>query len=261
MTDFLDVLGRDARETVNTGYYEAGPTGGATSPFLSLKEAVLKCKNASIIAEIKVASPSLGVIRKDVNVRKIASAMERGGAIGISFLTEPKHFGGSLHTFAEVRDQATLPLLMKDITVSRAQIEAAARMGGNAVLLIEPLFTRGYCECDIHSMIAYAHSHSLEVLLETHTEEEFLSALETEADLIGINNRNLKNMEVDLEATKNILARHRIRERVIVSESGVQSPGDIRFLHNCGAHAFLVGSSIMRASDIEEKVRELATAL
>ncbi len=150
---------------------------------------------------------------------------------------------------------------MKDITVSRAQIEAAARMGGNAVLLIEPLFTRGYCECDIHSMIAYAHSHSLEVLLETHTEEEFLLALETEADLIGINNRNLKNMEVDLEATKNILARHRIRDRVIVSESGVQSPSDIRFLHNCGAHAFLVGSSIMRASDIEEKVRELATAL
>jgi indole-3-glycerol phosphate synthase len=96
-------------------------------------------------------------------------------------------------------------------------------------------------------------------LLETHTEEEFLLALETEADLIGINNRNLKNMEVDLEATKNILARHRIRERVIVSESGVQSPGDIRFLHNCGAHGFLVGSSIMKASDIEEKVRELAT--
>lgn len=259
MADFLDVLGRDARETVNTGYYET--VTEATSPSLSLKEAVLKCRNAPVIAEIKVASPTLGVIKKNADVRKVASAMERGGAIGISFLTEPKHFGGSLDAFAEVRDQVKLPLLMKDITVSRAQIEAAAKTGANAVLLIEPLFKRGYCECDVHGMIAYAHSLGLEVLLEAHTEEEFLSALKTEADMIGINNRNLKNMEVDLNVTRRILTKHRIKERLIVSESGVQSPADIRFLHQCGAYAFLVGSSIMRAGDIEEKVRELVTAL
>ena len=259
MADFLDVLGRDARETVNTGYYEAAIE--TTTSHLSLREAVLKCRDAPIIAEIKVASPSLGVIRKNADVRKVASAMERGGAIGISFLTEPKHFGGSLDAFTEVRDQVKLPLLMKDITVSRAQIEAASKTGANAVLLIEPLFKRGYCECDVHSMIAYAHSLGLEVLLEAHAEEEFLSALKTEADMIGINNRNLKNMEVDLNVTKRILTKHRIRERLIVSESGIQSPVDIRFLHQCGAHAFLVGSSIMRASDIEEKVRELVTAL
>lgn len=259
MADFLDALGRDARETVNTGYYEAAIE--TTTSHLSLREAVLKCRNAPIIAEIKVASPSLGVIRKNADVRKVASAMERGGAIGISFLTEPKHFGGSLKAFTEVRDQVKLPLLMKDITVSRAQIEAASKTGANAVLLIEPLFKRGYCECDVHSMIAYAHSLGLEVLLEAHAEEEFLSALKTEANMIGINNRNLKNMEVDLNVTKRILTKHRIRERMIVSESGIQSPVDIRFLRQCGAHAFLVGSSIMRASDIKEKVKELVTAL
>jgi len=259
MVDFLDVLGRDARETVNMGYYET--IRGVTSSSLRLKEAVLKCRNAPIIAEIKVTSPSLGVIRKNVDVRKVASAMKKGGAVGISFLTEPKHFGGSLEAFTEVRDQVKLPLLMKDITVSRAQIEAAAETGANAVLLIEPLFKRGYCECDVHSMIAYAHSLGLEVLLEAHTEEEFLSSLKTEADMIGINNRNLKNMEVDLNVTKRILTKHRIKERLIVSESGIQSPADIRFLHQCGAHAFLVGSSIMSANDIKEKVRELVTAL
>jgi len=259
MADFLDVLGHDAKETVNTGYYKA--VTETTFPSLSLKEAVLKCRKAPIIAEIKFASPSLGVIRSNADVREVASAMERGGAVGMSFLTEPKHFGGSIDAFTEVRDQVKLPLLMKDITVSRLQIEAASKIGANAVLLIEPLFKRGYCECDIHSMIAYAHSLGLEVLLEAHAEKEYLSALKTEADMIGINNRNLKNMEVDLNVTGKILTKHQIRERLIVSESGIQSTADVRFLRQFGVHAFLVGSSIMRASDIEEKVREFVTAL
>lgn len=259
MADFLDVLGQDAWKTVNTGYYES--VREAASLPLSLKETVLKCKRTPIITEIKVASPSLGVIKKDVDVKKVASAMERGGAIGISFLTEPKHFGGSLNAFAEARGQVELPILMKDIIVSRMQIDTATAMGANAVLLIEPLFKRGYCECDIHSMIMYAHSRGLEVLLEAHREKEFLSALRTEADMIGINNRDLKNLEVNLEVTRRILTKHPAGEKVVVSESGIQSPADIRFLHQCGAHAFLVGSSIMKASAIEEKVRELVTTL
>lgn len=260
MADFLDALGRDAWETVNMGYYETTKEVTLGSS-LSLKEAVLSCRSAPVITEIKVASPSLGVIKKNVDVRKVALAMEKGGAVGLSFLTEPKHFGGSLDAFAEARNQVKLPMLMKDIIVSRSQIDVAAKIGANAVLLIEPLFKRGCCECDLRSMITYAHSHGLEVLLEAHTEEEFLSALKTEADLIGINNRNLKNLEVDLEVTRRILTKHPTKERLVVSESGIQSPADIRFLHQCGAHAFLVGSSIMKAGDIEEKVKELVTAL
>jgi indole-3-glycerol phosphate synthase len=222
---------------------------------------VLKCRSAPVITEIKVASPSLGVIKKNVDVRKVALAMEKGGAVGLSFLTEPKHFGGSLDAFAEARNQVKLPILMKDIIVSRSQIDVAAKIRANAVLLIEPLFKRGYCECNLSSMITYAHSHGIEVLLEAHTEEEFLSTLKTKADLIGINNRNLKNLKVDLEVTRRILTKHQTKERLVVSESGIQSPADIRFLHQCGAHAFLVGSSIMKAGDIEEKVKELVTAL
>jgi indole-3-glycerol phosphate synthase len=260
MADFLDVLGRDAWETVNMGYYETVKEVTLGSS-LSLKEAVLRCRSAPVITEIKVASPSLGVIKKNVDVKKVALAMEKGGAVGLSFLTEPKHFGGSLDAFAEARNQVKLPILMKDIIVSQSQIDAATKIGANAVLLIEQLFKRGYCERNLRSMITYTHSHGLEVLLESHTEEEFLSALKTEADLIGINNRNLKNLKVDLEVTRRILMKHPTKERLVVSESGIQSPVDIRFLHQCGAHAFLVGSSIMKADNIEAKVKELVTAL
>jgi len=259
MADFLDILGRDANETVGMGYYKAAKE--ATRSALSLKEAVLKCRGSPIIAEIKLASPSSGALREKADVKKVALAMEKGGAAGISVLTEPKHFGGSLEAFAKVRNQVRLPLLMKDIIVSIAQIDAAAKMGANAILLIEPLFKHGYCECDAHSMIKYAHLRNLEVLLEAHTEEEFLSASETEADLIGINNRDLKTLKVDLETTRRILAGNNAKEKPIVSESGIQTPADIRFLHECGANAFLVGSSIMKAENIEEKVRELVSAL
>jgi len=259
MADFLDTLGRDAKETVGMGYYKV--VKAAARSALSLKEAVLKCGGVPIIAEIKVASPSSGTLRENVDVKKVALAMEKGEAVGISVLTEPKHFMGSLEAFAEVRKQVRLPLLMKDIIVSKAQIDAAAKIGADAILLIEPLFKRGYCECGTHSMIKYAHLRNLEVLLEAHTEEEFLSASETEADLVGINNRDLKTLEVDLETTRRILARNNAKEKLIVSESGIQTPAEIRFLHECGANAFLVGSSIMKAENIEEKVRELVSAL
>ncbi len=259
MDDFLDTLGRNALERVNTGYYQVTmPTG---SPANSLKGAVLECAHAPIISEIKVASPTMGEIRDNIDVKKVARAMENGGAIGISVLTEPKHFKGSLDTFVAVRTQVELPLLMKDIIVSQVQVEAAAKMGADAVLFIEPLFTRGYCQWDIHSMIAHAHSQNLEVLLEVHTEEEFMTALETEADLVGINNRDLRTLEVDLDVTRRILANNPVKEKLIVSESGIRSPADIRSLHECGAHAFLIGSSIMRVGDIKKIVQELVATL
>jgi len=259
MRDFLDVLARDARKTIEEGYYRV-PSKVPARP-ASLREAILKCGRAPIISEIKFASPSEGLIREKGDAVEVARAMERGGAVGISVLTEPKHFGGSLDTLARVRGQVGVPILMKDVVLSPVQIEAASRVGANAVLLIEALFERGYCESGVHDMIECAHSSGLEVLLEVHTEEEFSSTLATEADLIGINNRDLKTMEVDLGATRRILAKNRVKDRVIVSESGISNAADIRFLHRCGAHAFLVGSSIMRADDIEKRVEGLVAAL
>ena len=259
MVDFLDILAQSATERIKNGYYNFEKQ--VPSSRISLKRKILESEYTPIIAEIKAASPSLGTIRRNVDVRKIAMAIENAGAVGVSVLTEPKHFGGSLAFLTEVRGAVKLPLLMKDIIVSPIQLEAASKAGANAVLLIDPLFERGYCECDVHGMIAQAQSMSLEVLLETHSEEEFSSALNTNADLIGINNRDLKTLKVDLRTTKRILSNSNSGSKVVVSESGVKTPADIRFLKDCGAHAFLIGSSIMMASDVEKKVKEFVMAL
>jgi len=259
MADFLDVLARDAKETIHEGYYET--LTHVSTPSVSLKKAILKSKKIPIITEIKAASPSLGTIRKDFNPEEVAGAMENGGAVGISVLTEPKHFKGSLFSLTKVRKAVELPILMKDIIISPTQLETASKIGANAVLLIEALFERKYCEYDIHEMIAQAQSKNLEVLLETRNEDEFRSAINSNADLIGINNRNLGTLKVDLEVTKRILEKNGAHGKIVVSESGIKTLTDLRFLHECGAHAFLIGSAIMMAGSIEKKVKEFVMAL
>ena len=259
MADFLDALARDAKETINEGYYEVSTQ--ISTPSVSLKKAILESKHIPIITEIKAASPSLGTIRKNFNPEEVAKAMENGGAVGISVLTEPKNFKGSLGRLTKVRKATKLPILMKDIIISPTQLETASKIGANAVLLIEALFERKYCECDIKEMIAQAQSKNLEVLLETHNEEEFQSAINSDADLIGINNRNLGTLKVDLGVTKRILEKNDAHGKIIVSESGIKTPADLRFLHERGAHAFLIGSAIMMSGNIEEKVKEFVMAL
>lgn len=260
MADFLDVLVKDAEKTVSEGYYKV-ETLNIKKPNLSLKNHILKCKHAPIIAEIKPASPSLGELRKISNLKDVVKAIEKGGIAGISVLTEPKYFKGSLKLLGEVRSCSKLPILMKDIIIDPVQIEAASKIGANAILLIASIYERAYTNYSIREMIEFAHAKNLEVLLEAQSKKEFLSALKTEADLIGINNRNLKTLEVDLKVTQKILSETGDCGKVVVSESGIQSPNDIKFLRKCGAHAFLVGSVIMLADDIEAKVRELAMAL
>jgi indole-3-glycerol phosphate synthase len=254
MSDFLDVLARDAKETINLGYYDAVAETAASSG--SLKKAILESKTVSVITEIKAASPSLGTIREDVKVAEVANAMAKGGAVGISVLTEPKHFQGSLRSLADARKTVNLPVLMKDIIISPLQLEAASKIGANAALLIVSLFERGYSECGMQEMIAKAHSIGLEVLLETHSEAEFRRAVDSEADLIGINNRDLATLKVDLHVTKNILENNDAKRKTVISESGIKVPADLRFLRGCGADAFLIGSAVMAAGNVEEKVKE-----
>ncbi len=259
MADFLDLLACNAQETINSGYYES--LNETATSRISLKKTILETKYVPVIAEIKAASPSVGAIRENVEARNIAESMKKGGAVGISVLTEPKHFKGSLHSLVEARKAVKLPILMKDIILSPVQLDAASKAGANATLLIEALFDRGYCECTINDMIASAHSAGLEVLLETHNADEFRSAVRTHADLVGINNRNLATLKVDLSVTKRILERNSTEGKIIVSESGIKTPADLRFLHKCGAHAFLIGSAIMLADNVEKKVKEFASAL
>jgi indole-3-glycerol phosphate synthase len=264
MLDFLDKLAMDAKETVESGYYGDTYCEGTTrntASCVSLKAAILKSAQVPVITEIKAASPSRGTIRTGFNVGEIARAIARGGAVGISVLTEPKNFHGSLRTLVETRKAVKLPILMKDIVVSRRQLTAASNIGADAVLLIQSIFNRGYGECGVAEMIEEAHSRNLEVLLETHNALEFRLSLDSKADLIGINNRNLGTLKVDLNTTKNILEGNGASDKIVVSESGIESVAEIRFLHECGADAFLVGSAVMLADDVEAKVRELVTAL
>jgi len=257
MSDYLDTLARDAKETVNEGHYEASTQ--RSTPTVSLRKAITESTQNAVITEVKAASPSRGTIKTNFDPAEVARAMEKGGATGISVLTEPKHFNGSLSYLAKVREAVKLPILMKDIIIDQIQLEAASRIGANVVLLIEAVFEREYCEYSLDEMIKQAHSKRLEVLLETHSEDEFQQAIETDADLVGINNRDLRTLKVDLGITKRILNKHESKSKVVVSESGVINPADVMFLRGCGAQAFLIGSSIMMADNIEQKVKEFVT--
>ena len=258
MSDFLDVLAHDAEETVDSGYYQT--LNIKTKPQVSLRKAIMECKHNPVITEIKAASPSAGTIRSNIDPKVIAQAMQKGGAVGISVLTEPKHFNGSLQALAQAREAVKLPILMKDIVISPKQVEAASQIGANAILLIEALFERGYTKMAVDEMITFAHSRGLEVLLETHSQEEFFSAIKTDADLVGINNRNLGTLKIDLNTTREILEKNKNHGKTVISESGITKPDDLQFLRGCGAKAFLIGSAIMLTEDIESKVKEFVYA-
>jgi indole-3-glycerol phosphate synthase len=254
MTDFMDTIAMNAIKTIESGYYQN--IHGTEHKKVSLKTSIANCARNAVITEIKPASPSLGIIRTNINPFEIAKAMQRGGATGISVLTEPIHFNGSLETLAQTRNAVKLPILMKDIIIVPDQIDAGAKLGADAVLLIQTLFDRNCTEMNLQKTIAYAHNQSLEVLLETHTEAEFQSALDTDADVVGINNRDLSTLKIDLETTCRILAEHENPNKLVISESGIQTPEDLKRLRCCGARGFLVGSSIMLTDDIEAKVKE-----
>jgi len=256
MGDFLDIFALESRERLSDGYYRVQKVHRGENR--SLVAAIGRRKFNPIIAELKSASPSAGILRKDLNVSECAKAMERGGAVGLSVLTVPQRFSGHLDSIPLVRSTVQLPILMKDFVISREQVRAAANVGADCLLLVLSLFQRGYVESGLESMIAYAHDLGLEVLLETHSEHEYRAAFGTLADIIGINNRDLRSLAVDLEVTKRLLAGGKPDMRIVVSESGINSSEDIVSLKNAGVDAFLIGSVITSSEDIEAAVRGLS---
>lgn len=260
MVDYLSILAETAKRTVKEGYYRIATP--VRHRHLGLKEALRNCKGKNaVIAELKFASPSRGEIAPVSDPVRIAKAMERGGATGISVLTEPKHFQGSLKAFTTVREEINLPLLFKDIVISPTQLQAASAAGADAVLLISSIFRKGLTSEGLDDMIDIAHSLGLEVLLETHGEDELSASLSSRADMVGINSRNLETMKLDLKGTARLLKRFRNPEKVIVVESGIESDKDVSMLKMSGAKAFLVGTSIMSSSNPEKKVKELVHAV
>ena len=184
----------------------------------------------------------------------------KGGACAISVVTDPEDFQGNIDTLAALSREFDVPIIMKDIIVSPVQIQAAARAGASAVVLISELFSRGLTGEQLDKLVREATGLGLEVLLEANSPEEFRKLPEHKPDLYGINNRNLSTFQLDLSTTEKVLAMNGHVDRLVVSESGIENPTDIVRLKNAGAKAFLVGTSIMKSPDVESKVRELVNA-
>ena len=256
--NFLDTLAANAYISIAEGYYDIHTKIEDSTH--DLNQSIRRSSKNAIISEIKFASPSQGIIHTEENAVSAAKAMSNGGAVGLSVLTEPKTFLGSLDNFMKVREVVDLPLLMKDIIVTKKQLDTALKIGADVILLIQTLFDMGRCKNTVEQMIEYAHSKDLQVLLEVHSKEEFEKAFQSNADLIGINNRNLETFEVDLSTTKTILESKDKGNKIIVSESGINTAKDVCILKKSGADAFLVGTSVMKSKDLASKVKELAEA-
>ena len=262
MASFLSKLVERAWRNVEEGYYSRWldlPPPNERPP--SMRKAIEEKRGRAVITEIKYSSPSGGLLRAYDNPVKIARAMLEGGAVGVSILTEPSFFNGRVEYVYHVSRELKTPILFKDIIVSKQQVEAALKTGASAVLLIMRIFNAGFCETELESMVKYARGLGLEILLETHGRREFEEALAIGGEvMLGINNRDLDTLTTRLETTIEVLASGRPEECIVVSESGISSPEDIRRLRKAGVDAFLVGSSIMASRDIVGKVRELAEA-
>jgi len=257
MKNVLQKLIQNSQKAIDEGVYEI--TEKLQKSQMDLIDLIKNSNHAPIITEIKFSSPSLGKIRTTSDPIAIANSMIKGGAIGLSILTQPYLFDGSPELFTKIRQNVKVPLLMKDIVIDKIQIDAAQKLGADYILLIESLFDNRYLK-EIDEYVNYAHKKNLRVLIESHTKTEFENSLKTNADLIGINNRNLDTLDLDIKTTKIVLDGFD-KSRIILSESGIETPKDIQFLHDCGASAFLVGSSIMKSDNIETFVRQLVNAL
>ena len=207
--------------------------------------------STSLIAEHKRRSPSAGEIREGASVTEIVRAYERGGAAALSILTEERHFGGSLADLTEARAASELPILRKDFTVDPYQLVEARAVGADAVLLVV-----GSLESDaLASLYQEARALDLDALVEVHDGNELETALEIDADLIGINNRDLQDFSVDIAKTFELLA-DVPAGKTVVSESGIVHREQVEELERVGVDAVLVGETLMRAADPEAACRE-----
>jgi indole-3-glycerol phosphate synthase len=216
--------------------------------FHALKEGEMP----AVIAEIKKSSPSAGAISSELDVEALVSSYEKGGAAAISVITEEDFFEGKLAYLRKAKDKSCLPVLCKDFIIDPVQVFAARDAGADALLLIACVLEQD----SLVTLLQTARSLGMECLVEVHNEEELDRVLTTDALIIGINNRNLLTFEVDLKTTLGL--RPLIpTDRLVVSESGINEHADIETLAAAGVDAVLVGTSLMRATDPEQKLKEL----
>lgn len=204
-----------------------------------------KPKNLSLIAEIKKASPSKGLIRADFEPIELAKAYQQGGAACLSILTDTPSFMGNDADFVAARSSVTLPCIRKDFIVDTWQVYESRSLGADAILVIMAMIDDSLAS----DLVQIAHDLGMDALIEVHTLEETKRAIKLNSKLIGINNRNLKTFNVDINVTKE-LSQYITAEHVLVTESGVFTKSDVEFLESCGAKAMLVGESLMRQDNV-----------
>ena len=254
---FLKVIADEIKELINKGYYDI--TEKVERRDTSLKDVLVsKKENYPIITEIKFSSPSLGEINSNSNSQKeILTKMEENGSSAISVLTQPLYFDGSLENLKIVRQNTKLPILMKDIIIDEKQIEAGFDLGANVILLIETLFRDNHSK--LEQLIRYAKKMGLEILLEVNTKQEFDKAVTRDVDILGINNRDLNTLQLDMQTTNKILGKEFKIDKPIISESGIVTSEDIEMIGKSGVSGFLIGTTIMKADNIEKKIKELTS--
>lgn len=254
------------KKEVRAGLKPAPTT--STSFSKSLKNKVDK-KQIALIAEVKKASPSKGIIRENFNHIEIAKSYEKGGASCLSVLTDEKYFQGSLNYIKEIKSVGAchgMPILRKDFIIDPYQIYESIYNQADCILLIVGAFLNLPVEekNKLKELCEIALEIKSDVLIEVHDEKEMEIALDVagscrDTPLLGINNRNLKTFEIDLNTTKNLVAKYKrdLQNRIVVSESGIFTNDDIKSLIEYGVYAFLVGESLMREENIESATRNL----
>jgi len=218
----------------------------------NLLEGIPKNGPVALIAEIKQASPSAGVIQERVDIRRMACAYQAGGASAISVLTEPHFFRGDLSHLRQVKGAVSLPVLQKDFIIDPFQIYEGRIAGADALLLIAAILDPG----QLRELVEWTRSLGLVPLVEVHDEEDLKKIMELDLPLIGINNRNLRTLAVDLETTFRLIGKVG-RGAMVISESGIKNREDVERLQQVGVKGILVGEVLMRAADPARKIREL----
>lgn len=273
----LEALATDALLTVESGFYDSPETPSSLAATgKSLVDVVSENRGRALVCEVKFASPSAGDIRGKGLPAEIAKEMEAGGAMALSVLTEPKNFKGSVSNLISVRSVTSLPIIMKDIVVSKEQIIAARRLGASAVLLIEEIFTRKQTKggLSLNEAVNVARDCGVNSIVETHTKVGLEIVSKVDCDIIGLNNRDLNTFKTNIETTVDLLngfVPRRSGNRplpLIMSESGYESPEDILKLKervslngSLQPDAFLIGTSIMKSDNIREKVQSFTRVL
>lgn len=216
-----------------------------------LKRALIK-PGVSLIAEVKRASPSKGILRQDINPIKLAQTYEKAGATAISVLTEHHYFLGSTEDLIKVKNAVGLPILQKDFIVDSYQIYEANVLGADAILLIANILSKE----KLMYFIRLAQGLGLDSLVEVHSRKELESALECEAEIIGINNRDLQTFRTDIRTTIE-LAPEIPKDKLIISESGIFSADAVEKVVQAGAKGFLVGEALVKSENVAQKIQEL----